>query len=74
MPSGPGWHFLVTADHHGSPCASAPPVACIMQVVWAEQQGGMNRVIGNPAGHARRYTHPYPPWRRCLTLKKTCSD
>lgn len=40
-----------------------------MQVVWAEQQGGMNRVNGNPAGAHGRYTHPYLPLATLLVLE-----
>jgi hypothetical protein len=69
MPSGPGLHVLVTADHHGNPCASAPPVACMTQVVWAEQQGGMNRVIWQPAGTHGRYS-PVPTLATLLVLKE----
>ena len=56
----PGLHVLVTADHRRSPCASTLPVACTMQVVWVEHQGGMNRVNGNPARHARALYSPVP--------------
>ena len=56
----PGLHVLVTADHRRSPFASTLPVACTMQVVWVEHQGGMNRVNGNPARHARALYSPVP--------------
>ncbi len=62
--SRPSWESL---------CLSLP--RCLHDasgVGWAA--GGYEQSDWQPVDTHGRYTHPYLPWRRCLSWKSTCSD